>query len=142
MPDRATRVLDRARDENVPGAGQGRNPCSDDDREPGQLVARALALARVDSGAHVEPEIAHAVDDRAGAANRTSRSVEAGEEPGARGVELRPAKALELPADQRVVPVEEIAPHSVSELGCTLGRPDEVGEEERGENAVGDLRLC
>src|SRR5947208_12480691 len=55
---------------------------------PADLAVQQLALARVQPRAHLEAEVAHPFGDRAGAAYGPGRSVEAGEEPVARRVEL------------------------------------------------------
>ena len=50
-------VLDRARDEDLAGPGQGRDPCRDVDREPGDVVRDDLDLADVEAGPDLESEI-------------------------------------------------------------------------------------
>jgi hypothetical protein len=47
----------------------------------------------VDSGAHLKAELRDALDDLAGARDRTGRTVEAREEPVAGGVDLDPSVA-------------------------------------------------
>jgi hypothetical protein len=54
-----------------------------------------FALSRVQTGTHLEPEIAHAFADRAGTANRAGRPVERGEEAVAVGVELAATETKE-----------------------------------------------
>src|SRR6186997_1424478 len=48
-------VADRARDDHLPGPGQGRDPCTDADRDPGHLLLMELALTRMHTDPNVEP---------------------------------------------------------------------------------------
>ena len=70
-------------------------------------------------------------------ADGARRPVERREEPVAGRVDLAAAEALELAPDERVVPLEQVAPAPVAELRRPLGRADDVGEEHRREHAVG-----
>src|SRR5215470_3762861 len=45
-------------------------------------------------------------------------------------------ETAELAADRVVMALQELAPGTVAELCCTRGRPDDVGEEHGGEDAV------
>jgi hypothetical protein len=53
-----------------------------------------------------------------------------------RDVQLAAAEAPQLPPHARVVLLEELAPLAIAELGRTLGRSDDVGEEDGGERAL------
>src|SRR5437899_9899961 len=68
----------------------------------------------------------HAIRDRAGAADRPSGAVEAGEESVPGRVELLPAEAGELGADVGVVGGDQRAPAPVAQLGGLLRRADDV----------------
>ena len=71
-----------------------------------------------------------------------TRPVERGEEAVAGRLDLHAAVALELTSDRPIVRVEELAPTTVADLDRALGRPDDVGEQDRLEDAVElDLRL-
>ena len=48
-----------------------------------------------------------------------------------------PSKRLELLPDDGVMPLQQLAPAPVAELGRLLGRADDVREEDRREHAVG-----
>jgi hypothetical protein len=50
-------------------------------RDPRHLAVDKLAFARMQAGTHLEAELAHRIRDRARAADRSRRSVEAREEP-------------------------------------------------------------
>ena len=101
------------------------------------FAVQQLALARVQPCAHLEAEVAHPFGDRAGAAYGPGRSVEAGEEPVARRVELASAEAHELTPDQGVVFLEQLAPAAIAEVCRPRRRADDVGEENSCEGAVG-----
>ena len=69
--------------------------------------------------------------------NGARGAVERREEAVTGGVDLAAAVALELAADDRVVAVEQVAPGAVAERDCAVGRPDDVGEDDGREHAVG-----
>jgi hypothetical protein len=81
-------VLHGRGDEDLAGPRFCRNPSADVDGNPRDLVSDDLALSRVQSGAHLDPELAHRFDDRVRAANGADRAVERGEEAVPRGVDL------------------------------------------------------
>src|SRR5262245_32053327 len=114
-----------------------RDPGPGVDGDPSDLAVDELALARVQPGAYVDAELAHTVDDRLGATDGACRAVERGEEPVAGGVHLAAASACELPTDNRVVALEQLAPTGIAELGHLLRRADDVGEEDGRKHAVG-----
>src|SRR4029079_12408352 len=58
------------------------------------------------------------------------------EEAVSRSVDLASAKADELLPDERVVTLNQVAPPRVSELRRPLRRIDDVGEEQRRQNAI------
>ena len=104
---------------------------------PRTFVAVELALAGVDARTDVDAELPQRVADRERAADGARRTVERGEEPVAGGVDLAAAKPLELAPNRGVVRAEELAPAAIAELHGPLRRADDVGEENRGEDAVG-----
>ena len=75
---------------------------------PATLVTAELYLARVNACAHFEPDRPNGVADRACAAHCASGPVERCEEAVARRVDLAAAVALELCANKRVVPCEQL----------------------------------
>lgn len=95
-----------------------------------------LDLTRVHSGSHVEPEYTQRFANLESAANGPSRTVEDREEAVAGGVDLLAGEADELTTYCIVVRSEERRPSSVAKGLHSLGRPDEVGEENRGEDPI------
>ena len=51
-------VLDRARDEDLAGAGERCDACGDVDREAGDVVALDLDLSDVEAGTDLQSELA------------------------------------------------------------------------------------
>ena len=74
--------------------------------------------------------------DGTGAANAARRTVKGGEKAVAGRFHLMTAKAYEVAPDRGVMMVEEVAPTLVAERGGLLGRTDDVGEENCGEDAI------
>src|SRR5437867_2572441 len=89
-------VLDGARDEHLAGPGLRSDPRARVDGDPGDLAVQEFALAGVQAGAHLEPQLADLLDDRLRAADRPRGPVEAREEAVAGGVDLPAAEAGEL----------------------------------------------
>ncbi len=106
------------------------------------VVAADLAFAGVQPGAHLDAEGLHRVSNCHGAADRSLRAVERGQETVAGGVHLAAAEANELRTDDGVVRVEQRVPVAVADLGGAARRVHDVGEQHRGENpVVGHLGL-
>ena len=124
-------------DTSTSPARRGGDARADVDGDSGNLVAEQLALARVQAGAELEPEVAGAVPDGERAPNRARRPVERGEEAVAGGVDLAAAEPLELATDGGVVTAQQLRPVAVAESLQPLGRADEVGEEDGGEDTIG-----
>ena len=95
-----------------------------------------LAFTGVHAGADLEPELVHAVGDRAGTSNRARGAIEAGEEAIPGSVELLTAEAEEFVTDERMMALEQLTPATVAEGGGSFGRADDVGEEQGREHAV------
>ena len=141
-PEPATRSCTVPETRISPGPGAAGHPRADVNRYARELLIDDLALAGVHPGTDLQAQPAHGVDRGVGAADRARRPVEAREEPVARGVDLAPAKALELAPNRGVVSLQQLAPAPVAELGRPLRRADDVGEEHRREHAVGLGRLA
>src|SRR5581483_8469844 len=110
-------------------------------RDAAYLALDHLALAGVQARPHVDSELVHAVRDRTRAPDPARRPVEGREEAVAGRVELAAAVPGELLPHERMVPLDELAPASVPQLDRLRRRADDVGEEDRGEHAVGLGRL-
>src|SRR5436305_9932698 len=74
---------------------------------------------------------------RARAADRSRGPVEARDEAVPRLLDLPTSEALQLRADERVVPLQQRAPSSVAQLGRVFRRVDDVGEQDGREDPVG-----
>jgi hypothetical protein len=106
--------------QDLAGRGQPSDTRADVDGETRDLFLTALDLARVHTGANLQPEASHAVADRASAAERTSWTVEASEDAIPCEVDLAAAKPLELAPHQTVMPLEQVVPLTIAELGGAL----------------------
>src|SRR5262245_15565317 len=95
----------------------------------------------VQSTAEAHAEWTDRFADSAGAADRPGRTIERGEKPVARRIDLPAAKTLELLAHEDVMLGEDLAPPPVAQGRRLLGGTDDVGEEDRGEYAgrLGDV---
>src|ERR1043165_5870630 len=120
-------VFDRAGDEHLPRLRLLRDTSSDVYCDPANLAVHQLALTGMQACANLQAELAHALADRAGAANRARRPVEPREEAVAGDVELGAAKTEELTADQRMVALEKFAPAPVAKIARLRSRADGVG---------------
>ena len=85
-------------------------------RHAAQLPAKDLGLPQMQSGAHLDAQLLHRLDDGCGAPDGVARVVEAGEEPIASGVQLASAEPAQFTADQRVVAREEHLPPAIAEF--------------------------
>src|SRR6185436_2522233 len=106
------------------------------DRNASDGFAGALALACVHADPYVEPEVVYGGAEGRGAPDGARRPVERGEEAVAAVVQRLTAMPRDLPADDGVMPVEQLAPGAIAEGRSALRRADDVGEEHRGEHAV------
>jgi len=133
-------VLDRAGDEDLTGTCRIGHACPDVDRDTAQIVAEKLALSGMQAGAHIEAEWGDALPNRFGALNRARWPVEGGDESVARIANLAASVTFELAAHDCVVPSQELAPASVTELRCLPCGVDDVGEKHGCQHSV-DLDL-
>src|SRR5262245_23537952 len=77
------------------------------------------------------------ISDRLGTAHGSCGPVECSEQSIAGGVYELPAMPPDLVLDVHIVHCQELSPPSVAEPRGFLGRADDVGEENRGEDALG-----
>ncbi len=135
----ATRLRDRARDlghEDLIGRGGAHDPRRLVHRDAADIAVDELDLAEVDAGTHAEPVALRATPNRRRAPQRLARTVEGGEQPVARRLDLLTPVSLELCSGAYEVLGDERPPARVSELRRPRRRVHEVREEERGENAA------
>src|SRR5207253_11092148 len=133
-------VRNRARAPYFARPGGGPDARADVDGDAADIVADQLAFAGVEAGAYLDPELAHRVASRTGAADRARGPIEGGEKAVAHRLHRAAPVALELPAHERVVAPDQIPPAAVAERGGLPGGLDDVGEHHGGEYAVYDLR--
>ncbi len=109
----------------------------DVNRNAAHVVAAHLDLPRMKSAADLDPESASASTDRLGTAHPPSGTVEGREHAVSSGLDLTATESPQLLADHCVVAIEQVVPASIAALNCLFSRPDNVGEEDRGQNSVG-----
>src|SRR5262249_10659867 len=68
------------------------------------------------------------------------RAVESCEEAVSRGIDLAAAKALQLPAHDSVMSLEQLAPSAIAHLACASSGVDDIGEEKGRQHSI-DFRL-
>src|SRR6266581_788805 len=105
-------------------------------RDATYVVANHFTLSSVQSRANLHPQPSNCLGRRRCATNCPGRTVKRGEHTVARGGDLPSAKSRKLSAHRRIVPIEKLAPATVSKLGRALRRPDNIHEENRGEHTV------
>ena len=133
-PETRSRTVDG--DEHLVGGGSG-DTRPDMDGDPRDLVAEQLALAGVKAGPELEPQVVRAVADRHGTADRAGGAVEGGEEPVASGVDLATAERSSSRRTAAWWRSSSSAQSWSPKRPQPLGRADEVGEENRCQDAVG-----
>ncbi|HEV2005985.1 MAG TPA: hypothetical protein VGQ85_05155, partial [Candidatus Limnocylindrales bacterium] len=88
------------------------------------------------TGPDLEADGSKRLPEGTGGLNRPCRPVEGGEESVACRVQLAAVESRELAANDRVVPLEELAPGRVAKASCQLRRADDIGEQDRREDAL------
>ncbi len=136
MPEPATRSLTVLETSTSPGAASEAMRAPVCTAIPATFPSTSSHSPGVQSGPHLESELAHRLDDGAGTPDRPCRPVETGEEAIACGVHLPAAEARELAAHDRMVVLEQLTPGAIAERGSTLTRADNVGEKHGREDAL------
>src|SRR3954451_20659080 len=129
-------VLDGLGDEDLAGAGEGRDAGADVDGEPADVVADLFDLPGVKSGADREPRVAR-VGDLQCAPYGAGGTVEGREEAVAERLDRAASPAVDASTDEVLVSVEELRPCVVAHPGGAFRRVDDVGEHHRGQRAGG-----
>ena len=129
-------ILHGLGDHDLRRPGSGCHAGADRDGEPATLRIDHLALPGVDAGAHLDAQVADALDDLHRAPDRARRAVEGRVEPVAGRVVLDPSPACERLAHHRVVTEHELLPRPVTERRLALGRADDVREQHRRQDGV------
>src|SRR5215218_4420321 len=129
-------VLDRVRDEHLARRRQRTDARTDVDGESADVVADRLALARVQTRAQLDAQIAHCVAQLERTADRPRRPVERCEEGVAERLHRASAVARELRTAELVVTREQLTPGTNAEARSRLGRTDDVGEHDGRKHAI------
>src|SRR5262249_9683115 len=134
-------VDDGAGDERLAGPGEILDSAADVDGDAGDVVAGKFDLSCVHAGSDLETERVQSVDYGQRAAHGAGGTIEGGQETVACGVHFAAAVAFQLSAHDRLVRVEEHVPAWCACFGGPLCGGVDVGEHDRGQNAVrlGDL---
>nr|WP_175545165.1 hypothetical protein [Variovorax sp. OV329] len=111
-------------------------------REPGDLVANALAFARVYPDADAHAKILQRVADGQGATHGTCRRLEAREEAVAGGVDLVAVADRELIADDGVMALQQPRPAFVAQALRMPGRIHDVREHQREQGGIVLVRFA
>jgi len=133
-------VHDRARHQHFARPGERGHAGSDVNGQAADVPLLELDLAHVEAAPYLEAELADRVPDRVGARQRARGALEDDEESVARRLDLAPRESLEPAPDDSVMAVEECVPCLVAHARGALGRADDVGEQDRGERALGGHR--
>ncbi len=100
------KVTHRACDEDLVRTSHGRNPCRDVDGDAGEVLTTTFTLAGVDSSPDLHTELVRARNNRLGASNRPSRTIEASDKPISGRVDLLPSEHLKLASNHAVMKVQ------------------------------------
>ena len=136
---------DRARTAGVvyfTGAGQSLDARRNVHGHPRQRAPLQLAFASVYPDPDVDTETLHGLSRRPGTFERARRGLEADEEPVAGRVDLDAFAPQDLGTHGIVMLREHSPPAAITQAPGMLGGTDDVGEEQRGENALHLARLA
>jgi hypothetical protein len=100
------------------------------------VLSDAFDLSGVNSGAHFKADLANGTHDGGGTPDGPRRAIERRQETIAGCGDLTPVEPIELVADERVVAIKQCAPGMVAEDACPLGRPHDVGEQDRCQDPI------
>jgi hypothetical protein len=136
QPRARYQILDCARHQNLASTGKRRNPRAYVNSDTANIVADHFALACMEPSTDLYAERPDFLGNGTGAANAARWTVKGGEKAVSSCFHFMASKAREIAPDRGVMIVEKIAPALIAECGGFLGRADDVGEENRGEDAV------
>jgi hypothetical protein len=100
--------------------------CANVDGDAADFLTHRFALTRMQTGAHLKAAVAYRLQDRACAADRPDRPVECYEEAVAGGIDLAPAKSVELSANECVVALDQLRPPRIAQFGPLTGERHEA----------------
>src|SRR4029453_5197688 len=90
------------------------------DADPADVLVADLDLPRVDRRTDLESDVAQGVGEGERAAERGGGGVERRQDPVARGIHEPATEAIDLPAGNLVVPIQQPTPPLVSDRGRPL----------------------
>src|SRR3954453_18155351 len=105
-------------------------------RQPAGLTAGDGDFTGMQPGPDLQIQSPHRRRHGSGASDRPCGTIEQRQEPVACGIELAPAPAIELRPHHLVVRDDDPPPRRIAHPAQSRGRIDDVGEEDRGEDAL------
>jgi hypothetical protein len=129
-------VFYRGGDEDLAGSRQSRDASADRHGDSRESPTVRLNLAGVKPCPKLKPLPAHRLADRPSAAHGAGGAVEDSKEPVAQALDLTPAKPGELSARHMCVLLPNVTPTVVAHRRRLRGRVDDVGEQDRREDAM------
>jgi hypothetical protein len=118
------------------GSGDGHRSHCDNYGESRDVVTATIDIADVDADAYIEPVRHKRVSDPFGGSQGGARRREQGEDTVACALDDGAATGLDDGARHRVVTVKHGLPPRVADGRGIFGRRDEIGEHNRGEEAL------
>jgi len=100
-------------------------------------IADHLDLAGVNAGPDLDSERLHALDGGGRTPDGAAGAVEHREETVAGRVNLASPETGQLATHEGMMALEKLSPRSITVLSREPGRPDDVGEQDRGQDPVG-----
>ncbi len=136
MPEPDDKVCHSSRDKHLTRTAQGHNSGRNMDSQSGHVVPTSFDLPRMESSTNIEAELDDSLAEGTGALNCPRRSVKdsKGAIPGR--FDLTASKPLQMTPGKVIVSIEHFSPLSISKLGRSLGRTNDVGEQHRGKYPV------
>ena len=104
-----------AGDQDFPRGGEGGDPGTHMDRQPGDCRAVAFHFTGVQAGPDLQAESGYGVADGTSAMDGPGGAVEGGEEPITGGIDLDAAKPRKEPPDMCVMVLQQVPPPPVTE---------------------------
>ncbi len=130
-------VLQGTGDEHLARRGGGYHARCRVDGNSAELIRSYLALAGVHAAPDVDAEMMCPLHHRKRAVHGAGRAIERRQEAISRGLHLTSTPASELLANGGIVCVENRQPAGIAESGGMRGRPNDVGEQQRGKDPLG-----
>ena len=130
-------VADGPGDQDLAGAGGGHDAGADVDGDPADVVVADVELPGVEAGPDLDADAAQLGPEGQGAADRPAGPVEDRQDAVAGALDPPAALAADQPPGRLVVGVQQLPPPLVAGRLGPLGRPDDVGEQDRGQQPAG-----